>query len=126
MKLFISHATNDKAIVTRISKRLEDSGVSVWRDDAEIRVGDSIPNRIGDALEDADGLCLMYSENAMKSEWVKREFYAFIHRALEGHKLIYPCRLDANTTMPSLIADIKYADFSKSSSESELRKQRLF
>ena len=109
----MSHSSLDKPTVRRIRTELEDRGISVWLDEVEIRVGDSIPQAVADALASSDALVLFQSENAARSLWVTREFNVFVQRMIAQGKPIYPCRLD-ETPMPMLISDIKFANFSRS------------
>lgn len=113
MKAFISHASPDKPTVRRIARELEIYGCSVWLDEADIRVGDSIPEKVSEGLATSDALILAYSTAATKSRWVARELYAFFMSAMRSGKLILPCKLD-DAAAPQILADIKYADFSDS------------
>jgi hypothetical protein len=112
--VFISHASDDKPIARRIVDALNKKGIAAWIDEAEIRVGESIPARVAEGLASSGALCLLFSTSAAKSNWVMREFNAFLHKALDDERPIIPCRLDKKIEMPVLISDIKYADFSKS------------
>jgi TIR domain len=105
---------DDKPVARRIVNKLKKHGVASWIDEAEIRVGESIPAKVADGLAASNALCLLFSKAAAKSNWVMREFNAFLHMAMEDGRPIIPCRLDKTTKMPELIRDIKYADFSKS------------
>jgi TIR domain len=49
--VFLSHSSKDKTIVCGVAERLRKDGLRVWLDDWEIRVGDSIPAKIEEGLE---------------------------------------------------------------------------
>lgn len=110
MKVFLSHASSDKPTVRSIAAALEDGGLEVWLDEADVRVGESIPEAVATGLAESDVLLLALSHEALSSRWVKREMNAFIVIAMSTGKPILPCRLD-NAEPPTLLADIKYADF---------------
>ncbi|MDA4108912.1 toll/interleukin-1 receptor domain-containing protein [Mycolicibacterium holsaticum] len=110
MKVFISHASADKPTVRAITQALKDSGVNVWLDEADIRVGESITEGVTSGLVSSDLLLLAFSHQALQSRWVKRELNAFFMTAMANDKPIVPCRLD-DSDPPALLADIKYADF---------------
>jgi hypothetical protein len=110
MKVFISHASADKPTVKAIAQALTDSGVKVWLDEADIRVGESIAEGITSGLVSSDLLLLAFSHQALQSRWVNRELNAFFMIAMSSGKPIVPCRLD-DSDPPALLADIKYADF---------------
>ena len=109
--VFLSHSSTDKPTARRIRDELEAGGLQVWLDEVEIRVGHSIPNKVASGLDSADVLCLLISKNALASKWVMREYQVFLHKSMKDERPIIPCRLDT-TDMPTLISDIKYADFS--------------
>lgn len=110
MKVFLSHASADKPTVRAIAKALADSQIEVWLDEADIKVGESIPEGITSGLVGSDLLLLAFSRQALESRWVKRELHAFYMMAMSSGKPIVPCRLD-DSDPPALLADIKYADF---------------
>lgn len=113
MQVFISHSSIDKPIAIRIKEQLESIGVNTWLDDAEIRVGDSIPDKVAEGLKESEIICILLSQNSVQSFWVKRELNAFLPQYINGNKVILPCKLD-NSEVPYLISDIKYADFTNS------------
>jgi TIR domain len=61
MKVFLSHASADKPVVRRISDALTKRAVNVWLDEVEIRVGESIPARVAEGLDESNALLLAYS-----------------------------------------------------------------
>lgn len=113
MTVFISHASVDKPIARRINESLKRAGVTTWLDEVEIRVGHSIPERIGAGIESSGVLCILLSQSSVASPWVTRELNSFLPRFIRVDGAVLPCRLD-NAPMPPLIADLRYADFSTS------------
>lgn len=83
----------------------------VWFDEWEIQAGDSIPGKLNEGLAEFDAFILLWSEKAARSNWVRREFEAAIHRVLEtGKGRVIPCHID-DTALPTLIRDIRTEDF---------------
>jgi hypothetical protein len=113
MQVFLSHSSVDKPIARRLADELNSRNVRVWLDEAEIRVGQSIPAQVAEALESSDVICILVSKPSAASLWVKRELNSFLPRVIAGGAFVLPCRLDA-TPLPPLIADLKYADFTRS------------
>src|SRR4051794_26452924 len=111
MLAFLSHSSVDKPFARKLAKELEQRKVQIWLDEIEIRVGESIPEKIGEGILKADILCLLISQESSASNWVRREVNAFMPRWLKGEATILPCRID-KVEMHTLLADIKYADFS--------------
>jgi hypothetical protein len=67
--VFLSHSSLDKPVVRELATRLRDDGLRVWFDEWEIRLGDSIPKKLDDALEQSRVLVLCMSGHAFASEW---------------------------------------------------------
>ncbi len=111
---FLSHSSKDKAFIRQLAADLTANGVRVWLDEQRIRVGDSIPEKIAQGLAASDYFLLAISHNSVHSEWVKRELNAALVSEVERrHTRILPLRLD-DSTVPALLSDKKYADFSTS------------
>ena len=87
MSVFISYNRNDEEFVDKLSKTLVYHNVPVWRDNWQIRLGESIITNIEDALEKASFVCIVLSKNALQSEWVKRELRASLTREFDKEKL---------------------------------------
>ena len=50
-----------------LADRLKEAGVRVWPDEAEIKVSDSLTEKIGQALVDADFVGAVLSTNSVKA-----------------------------------------------------------
>jgi len=103
----------DKPTARKIKEHLEAKGIDVWLDEAEIRVGDSIPDKVANGLKESDVVCILLSKNSSTSFWVKRELNAFLPECISSKKMLLPCKLD-DAEVPYLISDIKYANFMQS------------
>jgi hypothetical protein len=111
--VFLSHSSLDKPFIRKLATDLTASGVTVWLDEQNIRVGESIPDRIAQGLAESDFFILALSENSAKSEWVKRELNnALIDEIARRHVSILPIKI-GEAEMPSVIRDKKYADFTR-------------
>jgi hypothetical protein len=112
--VFISHSSKDKPIVRRLTADLTNEGIKVWLDEQSIMVGDSISERISQALAKSDFFIIVISKNSLSSDWVQRELNATIMAELSRRSVhILPVRLD-DTEIPTLLIDRQYADLSKS------------
>lgn len=111
---FLSHSSADKPFIRQLAADLKSNGVQVWLDEQNIRVGESIPERISQGLAESDYFLFAASENSAKSEWVKKELNSALVTEVERRAVhILPLRLDGSK-MPAPIADKKYANFSVS------------
>jgi len=113
-KLFLCHASQDKYFVRQVRNDLADAGHSTWMDEFEIQVGDSIVDKINSATESTDGILLFISNASNASAWAKKEWQSALAKYLRlGRPKIYPIRIE-DCEVPSIIADIRYADFADS------------
>jgi len=111
MSVFISYNHEDKLFVNKLSLALISNNIKVWKDEWQISVGDSFIDKIQDGLEKASYICVVFSSNSIKSEWVKRELNAGLLREIEDKNLsILPVVID-NCKIPLLLRDKIYADF---------------
>lgn len=112
--VFLSHSSHDKPVIRQLATDLTAAGVTVWLDEQNIRVGESIPESIAQGLASSDYFLLAISEHSTSSEWVKRELNAALVAEIKRRKVhILPILLTP-TEIPAIIADKKYADFTTS------------
>ena len=78
--VFLSHSSHDTDVVRELAERLRGDGVRVWFDEWEIKLGDSVPKKIDDGLEQSRGLVLCLSEHAFASDWATLESQTFRFR----------------------------------------------
>lgn len=50
--IFLSHNSKDKEFVRKLAIRLKDYGIKVWLDEAEIKIGESLINKIQIAIDE--------------------------------------------------------------------------
>lgn len=74
--VFVSYASEDRAVVSDLVARLKDRGVPCWWDSEGIRGGAVWEREIDRQLRQASAMIVVWSENARASEWVEIE-YAF-------------------------------------------------
>ncbi len=109
--VFLSHNTHDKPFARRLAKRLAAHGISVWLDEAKLRIGDSIIDRVAEAIRDVDFVIVVMSKNAARSPWVQKELSLAMSKELSRQSVsVLPVRVD-ETPMPSPLGDKLYADF---------------
>lgn len=111
---FLSHSSKDKPFIRQLAADLTASGIDVWLDEQRIRVGDSIPEKIAQGLAGSDFFLIGMSEHSANSTWVQKELNNALVNEVQRRKVhILPLKLD-DSPMPQIIADKRYADFSKS------------
>jgi hypothetical protein len=68
--VFISHATDDKFIAKALCERIEELGVTTFRDDRDITGGDDIPEAIIDSIRDCREFVVLLTPKSITREWV--------------------------------------------------------
>lgn len=107
---FICHASEDKAAARELAQSMKRLGADVWFDEWEIRVGDSIVQKIDQALGAVSHLIVLLSEKSIKRPWVQKELSSALIRQLSERSItVLPLRLDG-CAIPPILADIRYAD----------------
>src|SRR6187401_975566 len=71
--LFLSHSSRDKPFVRRLAEDLTFCEIDVWLDEWELQVGESLHDRIGDALEKSRFAGIILGDNFSDSEWARSE-----------------------------------------------------
>jgi TIR domain len=113
--IFLSHNVADKAFVRRLATDLRQAGAGVWLDDAEIRIGDSLIEKIETGLVKSDYLGIVLTPNSINSNWVKAELRAILSRELADGKVRGLAILYRDCELPPFLVDKRYADFRKGS-----------
>jgi tetratricopeptide (TPR) repeat protein len=120
--LFLSHSSDDKAVVRPLAERLRRDGLKVWFDEWELRPGDSIPAKIEEGLEHSRVLVLCMSANAFGSDWAQLESQTFRFRdPLNKGRRFIPLRLDDAPVKGSL-AQFLYINWQPAKREQEYAK----
>lgn len=112
--VFLSHSSKDKPAIRQLATDLTAAGITVWLDEQRIRVGDSIPDRISQGLAESDYFLIALTDNSVQSEWVKKELNSALMDEISRRKVRVLPMLFSPTEIPKIIADKKYADFTKS------------
>lgn len=117
MRVFIVHSSEDHDFVLPLAEKLKNDSIDVWIDDWKLKVGDSIVDKINKGLEESSFFIIVFSDNSLHSDWVKRELSSTLMRQLSRDKniKILPILLDIKPEdLPPLFSDIYSAKFSKS------------
>ena len=113
MPIFISYSHADELIVNKLAAHLVKNNASVWVDKWELNVGDSILNRVQDALVDSSALLVVLSKSSVESEWCKKELSAGLMRELhEKRVVVLPVIVD-DCEIPLFLREKMYADLRK-------------
>ncbi|BCS89103.1 toll/interleukin-1 receptor domain-containing protein [Pseudodesulfovibrio sediminis] len=112
VSVFLSHSSEDKSLVRKIGNDLMRYGAKVWIDEAEIKIGDSLIDKISEGIHEADYLAVSLSRASVKSEWVKRELNIALNREISGHRIKVVPLLLKQCDLPLFLIDKKYINLS--------------
>jgi len=95
MTVFISYSHTDKEKVEKIAVELFKRRTDVWIDRWVLNVGDSILNKIQNAVQSSDAIVVALSKTSVESEWCKKELTAGLVRELDEKRvLLLPALLE--------------------------------
>ncbi|MEV6927992.1 toll/interleukin-1 receptor domain-containing protein [Dactylosporangium sp. NPDC051485] len=89
--VFISHATEDKDRVVRpLAEALRRRGLRVWYDEFEMRLGDSLRERIDEGIARSTFGVVVLSPAFIAKHWTKYELNGLVSRFVYGQQTILP------------------------------------
>ena len=89
--VFISHASEDKdEIVRPLAIALRNAGLSVWYDEFELKIGDSLRQKIDRGLSKSRFGIVVLSRNFIKKGWTNYELDGIITKVVSGEQVILP------------------------------------
>lgn len=119
INVFISHNYKDKPMARKIAKDLNKYGIKTWIDESEIKLGDSLIEKIRDGLDHMDFLIALISGNSVESEWVKKELDIVMNSEIEEKRVIAIPILVGKCELPGFLKGKLYADMSTSKKYNE-------
>jgi len=113
-RVFLSHSSADKAFVARLAADLNGRNVPVWFDQWELKVGDSLSEKIAAGIGGSGWLAVVLSKSSVQSAWVQKELNAAQAQELQSKSVfVLPLILD-DCQIPLFLLDKVYADFRNS------------
>jgi hypothetical protein len=109
--IFISYSSKDRRFVERLATDLRNKGLYVWFDQWELKVGDSLVEKINAGLKSQDYLVVVLSKSSVSSQWVMQELIAGLIKELNEKRTIVLPVLIEDCDIPALLRDKIYADF---------------
>lgn len=108
--LFISYSHRDQTLVHDVAEALHADDFHVWLDEWDVRTGDSLVERVSDAIDQVDFVVAFISEASVDSEWCRKE----VSLAMTGELAttgvrVLPVRIE-DVVMPASLKDKKYLD----------------
>jgi hypothetical protein len=119
-KVFLSHASEDKAFVLDFASRLRKRGVDLWLDRWEILPGDSFVEKIFDeGIAQAKAVIVVISRHSAGKPWVREELNVAVVRKINKLSKLIPVVIDdckvpnvLQATLWERIEDLKHYEAS--------------
>lgn len=89
--VFISHASEDKDEVVRpLAEALKTGGLDVWFDEFELKIGDSLRQKIDRGLAKSRFGVVVLSGDFFRKGWTNYELDGLVTRAVSGEQVLLP------------------------------------
>ena len=109
--VFLSHNHADKPFVRRLANDLQGSGIFAWVDEFELKLGDSLIEKLSAAIDRVDYLAVILSNASINSKWVKIEVQKAMNFEIsKGVVKVLPI-LREKVELPWFLDGKLYADF---------------
>lgn len=112
--IFLSHTADDKPFARSLTKSLNNVGIKVWIDEAEIKVGDTLIEKIREGIDSVEYVGVILSPAAVESNWVKRELDVAMNQEIENRRIKVIPILYKACELPGFLKGKLYADFTTS------------
>ena len=88
---FISHASEDRqSVAAPLAAALRSAGLTVWLDNTELVLGDSLREKIDDGLARSRFGVVILSKSFLAKEWPRKELNGLVGLEDDGRKVILP------------------------------------
>jgi len=112
-RVFISYANQDKEKALNLAETLKANGFEIWIDEYNLRLGDSISEKILEGIKHSSYFLLIITEEFLNSNWVEKELNLMIGSIKEfPNRKIIPLLYDKDIELPVQLRDILYLDYS--------------
>lgn len=102
--VFISHASENKDEVARpLAAALEEQGVSVWLDEVEMAIGDSLRRKIDRGIGSSRFAAVIFSPEFFAKGWTQYELDGIVTRSVAGDQNLLP--IWHNVTKDQIVAE---------------------
>lgn len=89
--LFISHASEDKdSIVRPLAEALRSTGLEVWYDEFELKVGDSLRRKIDQGIARSRFGLVVLSKSFFAKDWPNYELDGLVTMSVSGRQVLLP------------------------------------
>jgi multidrug efflux pump subunit AcrA (membrane-fusion protein) len=123
--VFLSHSHSDKEFARKLAADLRANGHSVWIDEAEINIGDSLIEKIREGLDAVDYVCAILSKSSIDSLWVQKELDIASNREIDEKRVVVLPLVITDVELPGFLKGKFYGDFRDQSRYQEVLQMLL-
>jgi hypothetical protein len=125
MKIFFSHASEDKPLVEQVLLRVEKRFPEIkgWLDKYEILGGDDLIETVHAGIESSDKFLIFLSPNSIDKPWVRTELRKALYDEISGIKpeFIIPIKVGHISQFPPFLEGKFYIDIESKTEEEWLQ-----
>lgn len=115
VSIFLSHTGADKPFVRKLARDLDNHRVKYWLDEAEIKIGESLIEKIRQGIDEVDYIAVILSPKSVASSWVQREVDVAMNQEIQGKKVKVLPIMYQSCDLPGFLLGKLYADFTEQS-----------
>lgn len=109
--VFLSHNHADKEFVRKLARDLGNHNVKCWLDEAEMKIGDSLMQKIREGIDNVDYFVIILSPNSITAPWVVNELDVAMNYQMKGKPIkVLPIMLK-DCEPPGLLVGKLYGNF---------------
>lgn len=103
--IFLCHASEDKSeVITPLVEALDSAEITYWYDQAEIRWGDSITEKVNEGLKISKYVVVILSEAFLPKKWPQRELNSALNaEASDGEVRVLPLLVGSEMIREAII-----------------------
>jgi|AntRauTorckE5430_2_1112549.scaffolds.fasta_scaffold27605_2 hypothetical protein len=122
---FLSHNSLDKPFTRKLYRDLENHGIKCWIDEAEMKIGDSLIQKIREGIDKVDYFIIILSTNSISAPWVVNELDVAMNLQIGGKSIkVLPLMLE-DCDPPGFLLGKLYGNFKNESFYEESLKKLL-
>lgn len=110
---YLSHPHSARDFALRLKEALQGRGLRIWMADEQVRLGDSIPERLAEGLANSRTVVAVITADTEKSTWARREIEAAIERHASTGRGRVILVVAEPVELPSDLARYRYLDMSR-------------
>jgi TIR domain len=111
VKVFLSHNHADKSFTRKLAADLEYHGVKCWIDEAEMKIGDSLIQKIRNGIDESNFFIIVLSPNSIKAPWVINELDVAMNLQIMDKKLKVLPLMYKKCDLPGFLIGKVYSNF---------------